>query len=616
MLSVVKFFVIFFMDAHTSHETIAAGFALIGVMALFSQWIAWRVKLPAILFLLLSGFFLGPITGLLEPDKIFGDILFPLVSLSVAIILFEGALTLKMDEIRELQAVVQRLVTTGALITWLLAAVIAHEVMGFSWQVALLFGTLVSVTGPTVIVPMLRTVRPKQNIGNILRWEGIVIDPIGALLAVLVYEIIASADHHVHWFSAMGLFAKIIFFGVVLGWVAGYINGWLIRHQKIPDYLQTTITLTIVIAIFVLSNYLAHESGLLAVTVMGFVMANMKDVKTSEILHFKENLSVLLISGLFIILAARIEFSQIIELGWAAVILLAIIQFVIRPIVIWTCSIGSSLTWQEKTLLSWMGPRGIVAAAISALFANKMVQHGYADAEYLVPLVFIVIIGTVILQSATARPLAKLLGVAEPDAHGYLLVGANPLAREIAKVIKEQGYRVLLTDSSRYNIRQARIEGLEVFYGNVTSSHADQQLDLSGIGNLLGLSMLSDQNALACMRYRPEFGENHLYSLQPSGDHNHDKHQVAQDHRGYTLFGDGMHYNKLASLLAKGGEIRVTNITEEFSFNKYLRQEERSITPLFAIDVKGNLQFFVNDEDVKPEAGWQVASIVSEVVSV
>ena len=454
----------------------------IGIAALGCQWLAWRLKLPAILFLLLSGILAGPVLGWLDPQEMFGPLLMPMVSLAVALILFEGSLTLRLAEWHEIGNVVQRLVTLGALSTWAVITLATHWLLGFDWLLALLFGTLTLVTGPTVIVPMLRVVRPKASIANILRWEGIVIDPIGALLAVVVYSfIIASA-------SGDGLSHSLLTFGSLFGIGGGWALGSIMRRQWLPEYLHNLATLATVLGIFIASNQVMHESGLLAVTLMGMWLANMKGVDVRHILHFKENLSVLLISGLFILLAARLDLQALIALGPLVLILLLVIQFIARPLNVMLSTVGSNLNWRERALLSWIAPRGIVAAAVSAIFAIRLDEAGHAGALLLVPLTFAVIIGTVVLQSATARPLARLLKVTEPAPSGFLIVGANRPARTLGKALQQLGSRVLLTDSSWENIRAARMEGLPTYFGNPASEHADLHLDLAGLGYLLALS--------------------------------------------------------------------------------------------------------------------------------
>ncbi|MEA3169321.1 MAG: hypothetical protein QOI97_2269, partial [Pseudomonas sp.] len=443
-----------------SEQQILLAFGGIGVAALACQWLAWRLKLPAILFLLVSGILAGPVLGWLNPQEMFGPLLMPLVSLAVALILFEGSLTLHLSEWKEIGSVVHRLVTVGALSTWAVITLATHWLLGFDWMLALLFGTLTLVTGPTVIVPMLRVVRPKASIANILRWEGIVIDPIGALLAVVVYSFIiarASGDGLSH---SLLTFGGVILCGSLFGAAGGWVLGQIMRRQWLPEYLHNLATLAGVLGIFIASNEVMHESGLLAVTLMGMWMANMKGVDVRHILHFKENLSVLLISGLFILLAARLDLNALIALGPFVLILLLIIQFIARPLNVALSTFGSGLNWRERALLSWIAPRGIVAAAVSAIFAIRLDEAGHEGALLLVPLTFAVIIGTVVLQSATARPLARLLKVAEPAPSGFLIVGANGPARILGKALQQLGSRVLLTDSSWENIRASRMEGL------------------------------------------------------------------------------------------------------------------------------------------------------------
>ncbi len=585
----------------------------IGIIAIACQWFAWWVKLPAILFLLLAGIVVGPVTGWLEPDALFGGLLFPFVSLSVAVILFEGSLTLKLHEIRGLTHVVRNMLTIGLAVTWIITSLATHLLLGFSWELAFLFGAVTVVTGPTVIVPMLRTIRPNARIANILRWEGIMIDPIGALLAVLVFEFIISSQTG----SALGhtllSFAEIVLTGLALGSAAGYALGLVLRNHWLPEYLRNMATLMLVFGVFALSNTLQHESGLLSITVMGIWLTNMRGVRVDEILNFKESLSVLLISALFIILAARIEFAQIQELGWAALGVLLVMQFVARPLKVMVSAVGSKLSWQERAVLSWIAPRGIVAAAISAVFAIRLQEQGYAEAALIVPLTFLVIIGTVVLQSGSARIVANRLGVAEPDPKGFLVVGANLVARAIAKALEKEGFRTLLADSYWDNIRAARMEGLSTYYGNPISEHADRHLDMVGIGRMLALSPQSELNVLASLRYRAEFGANAVYTLQTSAEKAvAEKHKVAEQHRGYTLFGPEVTYSMLASLLSQGAEIHRTQLTESFDFESYQERYGKGAIPLFALDPKGKLQVFVADGKMNPVAGWVILSLVSK----
>ena len=583
--------------------------SLILLLALGCQWLAWRLQVPAILFLLLAGLALGPGTGYLNPDELFQDLLIPIVSLSVAIILFEGSLSLKMSEVRELGTVVQRMVTVGALLVWVSVALATYFIFGFDPVICALFGALMVVTGPTVIVPMLLSVRPTSKIANTLRWEGIIIDPIGALFAVVTYEFIVSISlGEAALVNSLVIFGETIITGALTGLAGGYLLGYLLKHHLIPEYLQSMATLAILLVVFAGSNFLHHESGLLSVTIMGMYLGNRSDLNIAHILNFKENLTLLLISLLFILLAARIDFSQLLELGWQPVLILLVIQFIARPVKVWLCTIGSDFNWRERALLSWIAPRGIVAAAISAIFAERLLALGYADAAYLVPLTFWIIIGTVVLQSATAKPLAFLLGVREPDRKGYLIVGANPFARQVAKCVQEAGFRAVVTDSNWDNIRLARMEGIETYYGNPVSEHAERYLDLSGLGALLLASPYRDVNAVAAVHFRSNFGSHKIYGLNASVDNGNAKFQLNQDYVGTQVFDAGLSYSKLASLTSKGHTIKSTVLSETFDWNAYCEKNQPQ-TVIFTAVTEGPLKPWIPTADKTPGPGTRIFSI-------
>ena len=585
----------------------------IGIAALGSQWLAWRLKLPAILFLLLTGILVGPVLGWLDPQELFGPLLMPLVSLSVALILFEGSLTLHLSEWGEIGSVVRRLVTIGALSTWAVITLATHWLLGFDWLLALLFGTLTLVTGPTVIVPMLRVVRPKASIANILRWEGIVIDPIGALLAVVVYSFIITRASGEGLSHSLLTFGGVIVCGSLFGIVGGWVMGHILRRQWLPEYLHSLATLATVLAIFIASNTVMHESGLMAVTLMGIWMANMKGVDVRNILHFKENLSIFLISGLFILLAARLDLHAMIALGPVVLVLLLIIQFIARPLNVLLSTFGSKLNWRERTLLAWIAPRGIVAAAVSAIFAIRLDQAGHEGALLLVPLTFAVIIGTVVLQSATARPLARLLKVAEPAPSGFLIVGANGPARAIGKALQQLGSRVLLTDSNWENIRAARMENLPTYFGNPASQHAEVHLDLVGLGHLLALSPSGELNTLAAIRFRHEFGPRRLYTLASGQEiRRTDKHRASHEHRGQSLGNPVLTYTQLASELHNGAEIYSTHLTENFTWEDYQALHGDRATLLFARDHNSWVHVVTPESDLKPGAGWTLLALIRQ----
>lgn len=579
-----------------------------------AQWLAWRVRVPAILFLLAIGLVLGPITGWLNPDQLLGDLLFPLVSLAVAVILFEGALTLRFTEIRGVNHTVWLLVSLGGLISWAIAAAAAYAFVGLSPPMAAMFGALVVVTGPTVIMPLLRIVRPNPKVAAILRWEGILIDPIGAVLAVIVFEWIHTHSHPQlvdgGWLALIWPFVSLLGIGTIIGLFGGYLLGIILRRHWLPDYLINVVVLAAVLSVFTGSNLIAEESGLVAVTAMGVLLANMRGVPLTDVLRFKETLTLLFISSLFILLAARIQPAMFMAVGFGAIGVWLAIQFIAQPIKVAVCTLGSGLNWREKFLIAWIGPRGIVAAAVSGLFALRLDQNGVAGAELLVPLVFAVIFGTVVLASLTARPLALRLKVAQPEDRGVLIVGSNPFSRALAAVLQKQGLRAVVADSSYTDIRAARMAGLETFYGNPVSEAADHQLDLTGIGRLLALSAAPEVNHLAAIRYRHEFGAERVFVLKTAPEAGGSaRARRSELSIGRALFAPDATLESLHARMTAGAELFSTRLTEAFPWEKYQERFADRGLVLMAITAKQELLIWTEREHPQPAVGALVIGL-------
>ena len=591
-------------------EHIGLAIGLIISLGAAAQWLAWRMGIPAILPLLIIGFLLGPVFGLVNPtDFIPEDLLFPAVSLAVGLILFEGGLTLRFSEIREIQAVVRRLVSVGAVVTWLGATAAGHYVVNLSWELAFLFGALVVVTGPTVIVPLLRVVRPSAKIGNVLRWEGVLIDPIGAMVAVLVFEYLITVSRT----EALGVvaftFLKFIVIGGVAGAVGGVLLAAILRRRLLPDYLVNFVALAFVFLVFAVSNTYAEESGLLATTVMGMILANQHVPNIHSLLNFKEELTLLFISLLFIVLAANIELDTLLAvLNGSIVLLLAVLMLVIRPLSVFISTIGSSFAFKEKLYLSWIAPRGIVAAAVSSLFASKLAKEGVVGADVLVPLVFLVIVGTVLLNSITAKPLARLLGIAEPDPQGFLILGAHPVARRIAAFLKEEGVSVQLADTNWSNVAAARVDGLDVYYGSLLSDQSDEEVRLSGIGKLLAMTSNDEANALAALKYARDFDSLNVFQLQPG--RGSDRSKLGNENRGRIVFQKPVTYAELSHLFSRGAKLKKTEITEKFSLDDFNKMYGESSLPMFVIEEDEGIRVLTEGEPLPDEGGTLVALVL------
>nr|WP_136250688.1 sodium:proton antiporter [Ningiella ruwaisensis] len=581
----------------------------VGLLSIGCQFIAHKVKLPAILFLLVVGIVVGPTLGFFTADEVFGDLLFPIVSLAVAIILFEGALTLKFSDISGHGAMVRNLCSVGVFVTWAIVTPVSYYLLDIPLGLAALLGAIVTVTGPTVIVPMLRTVRPSSKLSNILRWEGIIIDPVGALFAVLVFEfIMTQQDAVTHTFFAFG---QTVLSGVLIGAFTGYLLGLALRHNVIPHYLQNTATLTVILASFAFSNMLAHESGLLTVTIAGMILANMKNVDVSDILEFKETLSVLLISGLFILLATRMDFGAVQAVGSGAFIVVLVVLFIARPASVFISAIGTPLNIKEKLLLSWIAPRGIVAAAVSALFALKLEADGYPQAEVLVPMVFIIIIATVVIQSLTAAKVAQWLGLRSPEPNGIFLFGGSQFARELAIELQNNEIPVILADTNWDTVKEARMANTKTYFGNPMSEHAQRHLDLTAMGSVLVLSPYRQLNPLVMMHFEHELGkEATILGLSSKETEGMTSHQVSERYaKKLSLFDSHVTYSYLAGAMKRGAKIKTTAITDAFTYDDYLKQYENELVPLLYIG-DGKVGVFSGNEKLKPKAGWKIISLI------
>ncbi|MDC6350670.1 cation:proton antiporter [Zeaxanthinibacter sp. PT1] len=502
-----------------------AGIIILGILA---QWVAWRLKLPAILPLILIGLLVGPIATLftekgqklIEPTwngsiGLFpGDSLYYFVSLAISIILFEGGLTLRRSEVANIGPVITKLITVGTLTTFITAGIAAHLIFGLSWQISFLFSSLIIVTGPTVITPILRNIPLKKDVSAVLKWEGILIDPIGALVAVLVYEFISVGDGETYTMKGLIDFGKILLFGFTFGFTFAHALAFVIKKNWIPHYLLNVVALSTVLGVFVMSDQFAHESGLLAVVIMGMVLGNTNLPNLKELLYFKESLSVLLISILFILLAANINMEDLYLIyTWKTALLFAIIVFLIRPIGVFLSAYGSHLTFKEQLFVGWVGPRGIVAAGIASLFGSKLLARGEVGAEYITPLVFMIVLGTVLLNATTARMFARMVGVFLEKSEGILIIGASKTSRLIAEYLHANSRHVVLIDNNEINIEKAKKLGLEAIKANIYSDTLTDNIELNDMGYLMALTGNSEINDYAIDKFRDQFGENGSFRL-------------------------------------------------------------------------------------------------------
>ncbi len=586
-----------------------AGIIILGILA---QWVAWRFKIPAILPLILIGLLVGPIAAefinddgakWIEPiwngeKGLFpGEGLYYFVSLAISIILFEGGLTLKRSEIKNVGPVITKLITVGSAITFFGGAIVARFLFDLSWDLCFLFSGLIIVTGPTVITPILRNIPLKRDVSTVLKWEGILIDPIGALVAVLVFEFISVGGDSGFTKTALIEFGKIVLFGTTFGFTFAHALVFVINKKLVPHYLMNVVSLSVVLLVFVESEIFAHESGLLAVVVMGMVIGNSKLENIKELLYFKESLSVLLISILFILLSANINFQDLLLLyRWETLWLFLIVAFIIRPIAVFVSTQGSKMKTNEKLFISWVGPRGIVAAGIASLFGGKLLKQGVEGAEYITPLVFMIVLGTVLLNATTARLFAKVVGVFLEKSEGILIVGASRVSRIIGQYLIDNGRHVVLVDSNQNNVSKANEMGIEAHTENIFSDTMTDNVELSDIGYLLALTGNTEINAYAVNKYGAQFGENGAFRLVSKAELSN-----GSDIAPEGLFSLTDDYNSLSVAAESDSEIKEKAVSSKEDFLSYMEttKSDSEMVPLFLKDKRGEIHIIPSlDEDL------------------
>jgi len=584
------------------------------VLAFAITWLGERIRVPVILPLLLTGFLIGPAFGLIDPDALIGDLLTPAVSIAVGLILFEGGLSLRMREMAGQQRVLWLLVTVGVLITWAIGAATALAFTDLKPGLAVLLGSILVVSGPTVVGPLLTHVRPRRSVGSILKWESIFIDPIGALVAVVAFEVFLVGRVAATPGEVISQVAQFVFAGVAVGGLIALGAIPALRRHWVPEHLLSLFGVSVALLAFIVADSLAPESGLLATTVLGLVLANHKTIRTEQMVQFSEVLRVLLIGVLFIILSARLSIEQLqVDLTAAVALVLALV-LVARPVAVAVATWRSRFSWKERVLLAGVAPRGIVAASIASVFALELQREGIPGGDELTPLVFAVIVATVTIYGIGMGPLARKLGLADRHQEGALILGAGPVERAIADALADSGVEVVLATTNRDDHVDAAMAGRRTYYGNILARDVDLDLDLSGIGRLLALTPNDDVNTLAAGRYAATFGGAETYQLVPRRRDTGIDPTSASDLGGRLLFGPDWDYNALLHLLENGGEIRCTKLGDGAAGPGTTLPSDRAVAVLFVVKPNGKVLVVENGNprplrDAAP--GDTVISLVS-----
>ncbi len=578
--------------------------ALVGILGIGAQWVAWRTGWPAIVLMLAAGFLAGPVLGVFDPEHAFGELLEPMVAVGVALILFEGGLSLDFRELRHTGSSVIRLATVGVILGWLFGSLAGIYIAGLEPEVAILFGGILVVTGPTVVIPLLRQSSIKSRPASILKWEAIVNDPTGALCAVIAYEYFRKVAEQ-PGATVFEVVPPLIIAAVVaglIGYVAALAVAWSFPRGAVPEYLKVPVLLTAVIAVFVVSNLIEHEAGLVAVTVMGITLAN-KNVSSIRSIHpFKENVAVLLVSGIFILLSASLDLEDVRYINWQIGLFLLALLFLVRPATILISLLGSSIPWNERLLLAWIAPRGIVLVAISGLFALRLSDLGFGDGNLLIGLSFAVVVVTIVAHGFTINTVARWLNVKGVERPGILIVGSTPWTAALAEQVRDLGAPVMIVDSSWQRLALARRKGLPFYHGEILNEATEHNLDLMPYQNLVAATDNEAYNALVCNEFAHEIGRDSVFQLGEAGDEG-DRRALPSSIRGRALFESGFGVEDVNERQREGWVLRKTKLSEEFDFEDMQEQLPDAANMLLLVRKNNNIRFFTHVARPEPRAG-------------
>jgi NhaP-type Na+/H+ or K+/H+ antiporter len=519
------------------------------LVGMVGQSLAYHLRLPGIVILLLLGVLLGPDGfGVVDP-AILGDGLRVIVGFAIAVILFEGGMNLEWKLLRKEAATIQRLVTLGAVVTWMLASFAVASIMGWDARLAILFGSLVIVTGPTVVAPLLRRIRVRRNLQTILEAEGVFIDAIGAIIAVVAFDIVFLAEGSGIGTGALRVLARLAT-GALLGMIGGGVMMLLLRSRRvIPAGMEKVFTLTLAWATFQASNAVSPDSGILAVIVAGIMATNVAQETTRGVREFKEQLTVMMVGMLFVLLAAQVRVADVTALGWRGLAVVAALMFIVRPLCVLSCTVSSGLSWREKAFLSWIAPRGIVAASVATLFYEGMVSRGVAGGEAMRGLVFLVITCTVLVQGLSGSLVAGWFGVRRPRGQGYVILGANPVAVELARALKLGGEESVLIDANPTLCSEVEARGFRVLHGNALDERIMQRAEIETRKAIISLLPNDGVNLLFARRAVDEYRADRVYVAMHGGAI---KPAHISDIRGRVLFGSAADVDQWASRLGRG----------------------------------------------------------------
>lgn len=577
-------------------ETLGIVFGL----GILSQWIGWKLKFPVIILLTLFGILFGPVFKILHPHEVFGDLLHPFIELGVAIILFEGGLLLKAKEFESQSKGMLRLFSVAVLLNWSLGTLSLFLISDVSIGVSLLIAGILIVTGPTVILPALREAKLKKRVANYLKWEGIINDPIGAVIAVIVYEYLIYSGKYAATAVVISSLFRIIVISAFLSYFVRTLILWLTKRALVPEFLKIPFLISSILTLFVFSEHMEKGAGLLTITIFGVLLGNSNYSSLKEIKKFGESISVFTVSAVFIIISASLDLSMWQQLNIYHYIVIFMFAFIIRPISIFLSTINSEMDIKERLLIGLYGPRGIVAASVAGAIGTGLYQSGIEEGKFVLPIIFSVIIVTVVFHSSWLGILARRLKLKNPGEHGLLIVGASPWTVQLGLKLKELNIPFIISDASWYKLTRARIRNMPVHHGQILNDSDTLDLDLNSINYLLAATEDDHYNSLICHKLEHNFGKEHVYQIPIHEDTFRQQHGLlAKDFCAFDNSNEALHENMMKNY-HNGWNFKSTILNDKLNLNTFMEtQNKNEIIPFIIIRANKRIEFITENTHAK-----------------
>ncbi|NQY80497.1 MAG: sodium:proton antiporter [Candidatus Caenarcaniphilales bacterium] len=586
------------MDTHALLHAIGWTLFAAGI----AQYVAWKLNVPSIIFLIIAGVILGPISGVIDVDQVFGHALNVIIELTVVILLFEGGLNLKFHELKGSSFGVKRLISLGVVVNAVICSFCAHKIGGLSWEISWIIASILVVTGPTAIIPVLRQINVDPKIKKYLKWEAIINDPIGVLMTMISYQYLVYAEGGSSYTIILWSIFKAVGFSILVTAIIGSFIKYVFDKTQYPDFLKIPTVLSVILLIFIVSREVQEGSGLLAVTFLGIYFTNNEMLVFSELRKFKESISVFTVSILFILLSANIDFKIIHALNFRHFLFIAAVVLVVRVIAIFISTIKSDMSWRESLLVGWFGPRGIVAASIAGIIGLRLEEVGFDEAKYILPIVFLVVFATVIIHGISFKYVAKLLGIQIKDGKGLVIVGSSRWATEFAKTLGDLGVKVLIVDSNWYKLKRPRQQGIKVHYGEIVLDIETGQLDLSDYGYLFTATDNNAYNAYVCGSLGEDFGKNNIFQLPLMETEKSRIETLSKSFGGQLLADKDLFYENIKQRIFYGWGFKATQLSKKFKFEDFQKIGEKfGATHLLTVHKDKSLDFITDLKTAKPK---------------